>query len=202
MKVLHIDSSILGDYSVSRLLSKEVIDHIKSTHRDVTVIERDLGAHPPRHLTMAVATAIRGNDTSKLNAEEKADYEAILQSINELKEADIVVIGSPMYNLSVSANLKGWIDQICQAGLTFKYTEKGPQGLVNSKPVIIASARGGIYSQPPANALDHQESLLAGVLGLVGLTDLTFVRAEGVNVSPEQKEIALAAARKVISQLP
>lgn len=201
MKVLALKSSILGDFSVSNLLVNEMIQQIKSKHPSVEVIEKDLGINPPAHLSLPVVTSIRTKDVTSLTEQQKQEYQDILTNIQDLKDADMVLIGSPMYNLSVSGGLKAWIDQICQAGLTFKYTEQGPQGLVNDKPVIIASSRGGIYSEGPAVAFDHQEPYLKAVLGLVGISNVTIIRAEGTNINEEMKQNAITQAKIAIKQL-
>ena len=122
--------------------------------------------------------------------------------VDEFLAADVVVIGAPMYNFSIPTQLKAWIDRLAQAGRTFRYTEKGPEGLAGGKRVIVASGRGGVYSTNPALAgLDHQEAYLRTVLGFFGITDVTFIRAEGIGMGPEAKEKALAGAAKEIEGL-
>ncbi|WP_392561425.1 NAD(P)H-dependent oxidoreductase [Orbus sturtevantii] len=201
MKILCLKSSILNDFSTSNLLINELIDHLKANNKDVSVIERELGINPPAHLTLDVLTAIRTHDISKLTDKQKNNYDEILTSIEQLKSADLVIIGSPMHNLSISSGLKTWIDQICQAGLTFSYTEQGPKGLVDDKPVIIVSSRGGIYSTPPLDVLDHQEPYLKAIFGLIGITNIKYIRAEGTNISEELKDKAIAQAKYEISLL-
>ncbi|WP_392563350.1 NAD(P)H-dependent oxidoreductase [Orbus wheelerorum] len=201
MNILCLKSSILNNFSTSNLLIDELINHIKTKNNTISIVERDLGNHPPAHITLDVITAIRTQDTSKLTNEQKNIYNEILTSIEQLKSADLVIIGSPMHNLGISSGLKTWIDQICQAGLTFSYTEQGPKGLVNNKPVIIVSSRGGIYSTPPLDAIDHQEPYLKAVLGLIGLTDIKYIRAEGINISEELKNKAIEQAKQEISLL-
>lgn len=201
MKILYLTSSILKEFSVSNELSNEIVIHLQQKHPTAIVIKRDLGVNPPAHLSFEVATAIRTNDVIALTQTQKIEYANILESIEQLKEADLIVIGSPMYNLSVSSGLKTWIDQICQAGLTFSYTENGPKGLIENKPVIIASSRGGIYSIPPADAYDHQEPYLRAIFGLIGITNITFIRAEGTNISDQMKQDSLTKAREEIAKL-
>jgi len=201
MNVLCLKSSILNDFSTSNLLIGELINHIKTQNGMVSIVERDLANNPPAHLTLDVITAIKTQDTSKLTDEQKNIYNEILVSIEQLKSADLVIIGSPMHNLSISSGLKTWVDQICQAGLTFSYTEQGPKGLVNNKPVVIISSRGGIYSAPPLDAIDYQEPYLKAVLGLIGITDIKYIRAEGINISAELKEKAIEKAIREISLL-
>jgi len=201
MNVLCLKSSILNDFSTSNLLIGELINHIKTQNGMVSIVERDLANNPPAHLTLNVITAIKTQDTSKLTDEQKNIYNEILVSIEQLKSADLVIIGSPMHNLSISSGLKTWVDQICQAGLTFSYTEQGPKGLVNNKPVVIISSRGGTYSAPPLDAIDYQEPYLKAVLGLIGITDIKYIRAEGTNISAELKEKAIEKAIREISLL-
>jgi FMN-dependent NADH-azoreductase len=110
-------------------------------------------------------------------------------------------VGAPMYNFAIPSQLKAWIDRLAVAGKTFRYTESGPQGLANGKRVVVVSSRGGVYSTGPAAALDFQENYLRSVLGFLGITDIEFVRAEGVNMSAEHKTNAVAAAHITIGQL-
>ena len=136
---------------------------MKLLHLDSSIKYRDLAADPLPHLSFA--------------PEAGAAHAA---SLEDFLEADIVVIGAPMYNFAIPSQLKAWIDSIAVAGKTFRYTENGPQGLVSSKRVIIASSRGGAYSDGPATAMDHQENYLRHVFGFIGISDVEFVRAEGV----------------------
>ena len=122
--------------------------------------------------------------------------------IDDLFAADIIVIGAPMYNFSIPTQLKGWIDRVCVAGRTFRYGANGPEGLVKGKKVFIASTRGNVYTgDSPAAGLDHQESYLRGVLGFIGLIDVTIVRAEGLNLGEEAKAAAVAQAKAQIEAL-
>ncbi|MDV6315110.1 FMN-dependent NADH-azoreductase [Idiomarina sp. HP20-50] len=186
MKVLHIDSGIFLEQSVSRQLSQEIVDKLKG-NKEVTTVYRDLITNPVDHLT-----------AEELLAEEKSVIDELVQ---ELLAADTLVIGAPMYNFTIPTQLKAWIDRVLQAGVTFKYTEQGPQGLVNGKKVYIASGRGGIYSEGDAQALDHQESYLKQVLNFIGITDVTIIRAEGVNMGDEPRQQGLKKASKEIEAL-
>lgn len=201
MKILCIKSSILKDFSVSNSLIHDVINQLKEQTGSVTVVEKNVGEYPPAHLTLEVMTALKTKDTSSLTDSQKVAYNEILTSIEELQTADLIVIGAPMHNFGISSGLKTWLDQICQAGITFSYTEQGPKGLVENKPTIIVSTRGEIYSTAPYNALDHQETYIKAVLGLIGITDIKYIRAEGVNISPEMKEQAITNAKKDIHSL-
>jgi FMN-dependent NADH-azoreductase len=188
MKLLHLDASPLGQHSVSRALTAAVVAQIKRETPNTQVTYRDLAAHALPHWTPVVDAE---SDAAKLG--EKV--------MDEFLAADVIVIGAPMYNFSIPSQLKAWIDRIAVAGKTFRYTESGPQGLATGKRVIVVSSRGGVYSAGPAAALDFQENYLRAVLGFLGITDIEFIRAEGVAMSAEHKTNAMAAAHVTIGQL-
>jgi FMN-dependent NADH-azoreductase len=199
--ILHIDSSILGGYSVSRALTAEVVAKELALHPGARVIRRDLVAEPALHLSDAHIAVFQGGEvTSAALGQDLALGGAY---IDDLFAADIIVIGAPMYNFSVPSQLKGWIDRVCVAGRTFQYGPNGPQGLLpESKKVVIASTRGGVYTgDSPAAALEHHESYLRGVLGFIGLTNVTIIRAEGLNLGEEPKAAAIAGAKAKIASL-
>lgn len=174
MTILHIDSSITGDASVSRQLSGSIVERLKRERPVARVVRRDLFADPLDHLTL--------------------DAFADSTVLDEFLAADTIVIGAPMYNFTLSTQLKAWIDRLLVAGRTFRYTDKGPEGLAGGRRVIIAMARGGIYGAgSPAAALEHLESYLRGVFNFIGI-DPEFVAADGLNISPEQKEESVRAA--------
>ena len=162
MKILHLDSSITGNQSVSRQLSARIVRSLEQTG-SATTLHRDLAQDPLPHLAF----------TPEVGAAHAA-------SLDEFLAADVVVIGAPMYNFAIPSQLKSWIDSIQVAGKTFRYGANGPEGLVSGKRVIIASSRGGAYSEGPMTALDHQEAYLRQVFAFIGVTDLEIVRAEGV----------------------
>lgn len=198
MKLLHIDSSILGPNSVSRTLSAEIVAAEQRRHPGLEVTYRDLGADPVGHLTGAHVASWQG--VAPEGADLRRDVEAGEAALEEFLAADIVVIGAPMYNFGVSSQLKAWIDRLAIAGKTFRYTDKGAEGLAGGKTVIVASSRGGFYGPGDAAAfLDHQETYLRGILGFFGVTDVTFVRAEGIAMGPEQREKAIAGALREIA---
>ncbi len=200
MKLLHVDASILGQNSVSRQLSAAIVQRQREAHPGIEVRYTDLGAEPIGHLTGAHLAAAQGATPESPSLLE--DLARGGRALEDFLAADIVVVGAPMYNFSVSSQLKAWIDRIAVAGRTFRYTEKGPEGLAGAKKVIIASSRGGFYGpQSPASFLDHQESYLRGILGFLGITDLTFVRAEGLNVSADQRQAAIEAATAEVARL-
>jgi FMN-dependent NADH-azoreductase len=199
--ILHIDSSILGGYSVSRALTAEVMAKEQALHPGARVIRRDLVAEPALHLSDAHIAVFQGGEvTSAALGQDLALGGAY---IDDLFAADIIVIGAPMYNFSVPSQLKGWIDRVCVAGRTFQYGANGPQGLLpEGKKVVIASTRGGVYTgDSPAAALEHHESYLRGVLGFIGLIDVTIIRAEGLNLGEEPKAAAIAGAKAQIASL-
>jgi FMN-dependent NADH-azoreductase len=198
MNVLHIDSGILGDHSVSRRLTAAIAAQLKADHPEATVVYRDLVAEPAAHLSGAhlMAANARPEDVDQKLAAEVADGAKILE---QFLAADTVIIGAPMYNFSLPSQLKAWIDRIAVSGKTFRYTENGPEGLAGGKKIIVVSTRGGHYSEGPAAAMDHQESYLKVMLGFLGVTDIEFVRAEGLNISADRKQFAIAEAEKSIS---
>jgi len=200
MQLLHLDSSALGAASVSRQLTSEIVARHRALHPGLQVVYRDLAADPALHLTGAHMAARMGatSDDATINA----DLVKGNAFLDELFAADILVIGAPMYNLSIPTPLKAWIDRIAVAGKTFQYTASGPVGLLTNKKAFIASARGGVYSAgSPAAALEHQESYLLGLLAFIGVTDVKVVRAEGIAFGPEAKEAAIAHALEDIAAI-
>lgn len=195
MKLLHIDSSPLGANSVSRELTRRTVAQWQAAHPATTVEYLDLAADAPSHLNLDSLGFRLGPDAPGLTAEQKRENGVSEQLVSQFLAADVIVVGAPMYNFSVPSQLKAWIDRIAQAGRTFTYTDQGPQGLAGGKTVIVASTRGGAYAGNPALAfLDHQESYLKAVFGFLGITDVRFVRAEGVAMGEQAKAKALAAA--------
>ena len=199
-KLLHIDSSILGGNSVSRQLTAQIVASWRAAHPATQVSYLDLAVDTPSHLS-AESLGFRmpaGTATlSETQQRENAISEAL---VSQFLAADVVVIGAPLYNFSVPSQLKAWIDRLAQAGRTFKYTDKGPVGLAGGKTVIVASTRGGVYSTSEGGqAMEHQESYLKVVFGFFGITDVRFVRAEGVAMGPDAKAAALASANVEIS---
>lgn len=189
MKLLHIDASALGAYSVSRGLTSAIVAEFSRNHPGLEVTYRDLHADPLSHWALPAGE----NDPAA------AESDKVME---EFLAADVVVIGAPMYNFSISSSLKAWIDRIAVAGKTFRYTAAGPEGLAGGKRVIIASSRGGIYADgTPAAGMDFQEPYLRAVLGFLGVTDIEFVRAEGVARGDEQKTAAIGNAVAGISGL-
>ncbi|AMO21578.1 FMN-dependent NADH-azoreductase [Ramlibacter solisilvae] len=195
MRLLHIDSSPLGGNSVSRELTQRVVAQWRATHPHSRVEHLDLAREAPSHLNLDSLGFRLGVNAEGLSDAQRQENELSEKLVSQFLAADVVVVGAPMYNFSVPSQLKAWIDRVAQAGRTFKYTEKGPVGLAAGKTVIVASSRGGMYSTNPAlTSLDHQESYLKTVFGFFGITDVRFVRAEGVAMGEEAKQKALANA--------
>lgn len=185
MKLLHIDTSINPDTSVSRTLSAAIVDRFRQSDPALRIVRRDLVADPVPHLDLAgFSTLETGSD------------------LQQFLDADVVVIGVSFYNFTISSQLKAWIDHIVVAGRTFRYTENGPIGLVTNTRIIIAVARGGIYGEgSPLASMEHAETLLRGIFtGLAG-TSPEFIIAEGVMISPEMRSEALEAAMAKVNQL-
>ncbi|MGX5914725.1 FMN-dependent NADH-azoreductase [Aliidiomarina sp. Khilg15.8] len=201
MQILHINAGLFGDQSVSTQLSNQVVERLTKANNNATVVTRDVAQEPVAHLNAEIlmAASVAEDERSDLQQRELAVTEALL---DELFTADVLVIGAPMYNFGIPSQLKAWVDRIAQAGRTFKYTENGPQGLLTGKRAYIASARGGFYSSGDTAAMDHQENYMKTLLGFVGISDVTIVRAEGVNISDSQREESLQSAADSIDALP
>lgn len=195
MKLLHIDSSILGTNSTSRLLSAEIVTAWRAAHPDTAVEYLDLAVDAPSHFgadALGIKTGVQAQPTPAQQRENDLSEKLVSQFLG----ADVVVIGAPFYNFSIPTQLKAWIDRLAQAGRTFKYTEKGPVGLAGGKTVIVALSRGGVYSASEGGqAMEHQESYLKVIFGFFGITDVRFVRAEGLSMGDEARNKALAVAR-------
>jgi FMN-dependent NADH-azoreductase len=185
MRLLHLDSSALGAHSVTRELSAAIVARWQDAVPGLRVDYRDFDLHPLPHLT---GGALAGTDDAA-----KAEGDA---AMDQFLASDVIVIGAPMYNFGIPSTLKAWIDRIAVAGKTFRYTDSGPEGLAGGKRVIMASGRGGMYGE--SNAADFQEAYLRHVFGFLGITDVAFVRAEGVAYSPQHRTDALAAAHASI----
>ena len=202
MKLLHIDSSVLAANSVSRQLTARLVEQWQAAHPGTQVEYLDLAQASPSHLSLESLGFAAGPDAEGLTPAQRRENAISEQLVTQFLAADVVVVGAPMYNFSVPSQLKAWIDRIAQAGRTFKYTEQGPQGLAGGKTVIVASSRGGFYAgNAAAAAMDHQESYLKTVFGFLGITDVRFVRAEGVALGAAARQQALDAAVVTIDAL-
>jgi len=200
MKLLHIDSSVLGPHSVSRQLSAAIADRLSRSTPGLQVTYRDLSSTPLAHLSGLHLAAAQGTPPTDIVVQR--DIAAGQAVLDEFLAADIVVVGAPMYNFTIPSQLKAWIDRILVAGKTFKYGPQGAEGLAGNKRVIVAISRGGFYGPgTPAAALEHLESYLRGVFGFIGVTNLEFISADGIQTGPAQREKALADALAAVTGL-
>jgi FMN-dependent NADH-azoreductase len=197
MKLLHIDSSILGDNSASRALSAAVVRAWQAAEPGVQVTYRDLASEGINHFSGATLGAL-GTAEELRDAAQKHEAELSASSLAEFLSADALVIGAPMYNFTIPSQLKAWIDRIAVAGQTFRYTEAGPEGLCGDKKVIIVSTAGGLHAGQTSGAA--HEGYLRLVLGFLGITDIEFVRAEGLAYGDEVRSKALSDANVLINE--
>jgi FMN-dependent NADH-azoreductase len=201
MKLLHIDSSVLGAGSASRALTADIVARQIKLHPGLEIIYRDLAADAALHLSPAHLAAFQGQTVT--DAQLGADLSKGGAYLQEVFDADIIIVGAPMYNFSIPSQLKAWIDRVVVAGKTFRYGANGPEGLLSSaKKVFIASSRGNVYAAgSPSAPFEHHESYLTSVLKFIGLTDVTVVRAEGLGFGPEARQAAMGKAREQIAAI-
>lgn len=196
--ILVINSSAAGRDSVSRVLVAEAVSRLLEVDPNAKVTHRDLGEAPPPHLIAQTLNGVRGTATTDT---EFAARRLSDELIAELKAADTVVIGAPMYNFSVPTTLRAWFDYVLRAGVTFKYVDGAVRGLLGGRRVIVIESRGGLYSEGPAQAIDFQEPYLRHLLGFIGITDVTFVRAEKIGYGPEARTAAIEGAKAKIVEV-
>lgn len=200
MKLLHIDASILAGNSVSRQVTAAVVERLKKTTPNLEVTYRDITTAPLSHLSSAHLAAAQG--ATPESADVQADLAASSDALDEFLAADIVVIGAPMYNFTIPSQLKAWIDRILVAGKTFKYSEKGLEGLAAGKRVIVAISRGGFYgADTPTAAGEHLETYLRWVFGFIGIPNPEIIAADGLQMGPEHREKAVAGAMQLATGL-
>lgn len=197
MKILQINSSARSAGANSTRLADAVTTRLKAANPGAVVELRDLAAHPHPVLDEAALGALF-TPAEQRTPEQAARVALDDALIAQLQSADAIVLGVPMYNFGVPVQLKTWIDAIARAGVTFRYTENGPEGLVKGKKVYVALARGGVYRDTPA---DSQVPYLKGVLGFLGMTDVEFIYAEGLAMGPETADKAFAEAEAAIAAL-
>ncbi len=196
--LLLLNSSASGDQSVSATLTRHFVDRLRESDGTIEVRERDLGNNPIPHLDPQRLPGLGGKEDTN---EARETHTTSNNLIAELKKADILVIGAPMYNFGITSTLKVWFDHVLRAGITFGYTEDGPQGYVTGKRAIIVESRGGFYSEGPGAGMDAQEPHLRAMLGLIGITDVTFVHAERLAVGPEVREASIEQAKAELDLL-
>ena len=191
MNILVVSSSANGDASVSNGLVARFVDGVRESDPAARVVLRDVGANPLPHLTSETVAAIKGEPTTPAELEARALSDAL---IAELQQADLILIASPMYNFGISSTLKSWFDHVARAGVTFRYTENGPEGLLKGKRTVAILSRAGFYSEGPGTVMDGQEPYLRAMLGFIGLDDVTWIRAEKLAFGPEAAEQAIEEA--------
>ena len=198
MKLLHIDTSILADHSVSRKVSAAIVERLRKEMPGLEVIYRDLSFAPLSHLRRPSRRGARRR--SRRTAAARPCRRS--GDADEFLAADIVVIGAPMYNFTIPSQLKAWIDRIVVAGTTFRYSAQGVEGLAGDKRVIIAISRGGLYgADMQSAAAEHVETYLRAVFAFIGIANPEIIVAEGIQVAPEQREKALAEALQAATSL-
>lgn len=197
-QVLVLNSSLSGEASVSRLLVAETLAQIVARDPTATVVTRDLAQTEIPHLSPLTVAGVRAK---AVTAAETRARDLSDQLIAELRAADTIVIGAPMYNFSIPSTLRTWFDHVLRAGETFSYSEAGPKGLLEGKRVIVVESRGGLYSEGPGQAIDFQEPYLRQLLGFIGLTDVTFVQAEKIGYGPEARDAAIDGARARLAEI-
>jgi FMN-dependent NADH-azoreductase len=198
MNILVINSSAAGRDSVSRVLVADAVSKLLEVEPNAKVTHRDLGESPPPHLIVETINGVRGTAATE---NEFAARRLSDEFIGELKAADTVVIGAPMYNFSVPTTLRAWFDHVLRPGATFSYADGAPRGLLGGKRVIVVESRGGLYTDGPAKAFDFQEPYLRQLLGFMGITDVTFVHAEKIGYGPEARSASIEAAKAKISEV-
>jgi FMN-dependent NADH-azoreductase len=196
--ILVLHSSAAGEGALSRVLVEETVGRLLEAHPGAAVVRRDLGAEPPPHLTTATLAGVRGEPATEAERETRARSDAL---IAELRAADTVVIGAPMYNFGIPTSLRAWFDHVLRAGETFRYSSSGPEGLLPGKRVIVVEPRGGAYGEGAAKAADFQEPYLRHLLSFIGITDVLFIRVERIGFGPEAREASIAGARAEIARL-
>jgi FMN-dependent NADH-azoreductase len=195
--LLQVNASLFSGAGQSSMLANEFVAGWKKRHPGATVIARDFAKEPVPHLTAERFQAFI-TPADKRDANQRAEVAYSDALIDELKRADVIVLGVPMYNFDVPSTLKAYFDHIGRAGVTFSYSAQGPVGLLTGKKVYIFATRGGLYA---GKSHDTQSAYLKNFLGLLGITDVEFVYAEGIAISPESKDAAVAQAKKAIAQL-
>jgi FMN-dependent NADH-azoreductase len=193
MNILHITSSIRGDASESTRVTQQIVDKLVAANPSATIVRRDLGAAPVPLLDGAALGALFTPGEQR-TAAQLARVEQDDALILETQAADVIVLGAPMYNFSMPVQLKSWFDAIARAGVTFRYTETGPEGLLKNKKVYVAAARGGVYEE----AQDPQVPQMRALLGFLGLVDQTYIYSSGMAMGPDAVAAGQAAADAAI----
>lgn len=195
--ILRIDSSLFPEESVSGQLAEEVIERLQGEYGELNIVHRNLGEQAIPHLDKEWLEALNSSPEGRSEAQQaKMDFSN--QLIHELQKADIIILGVPMYNFGVSSAIKAWFDHVARAGVTFRYTSNGPEGLLKNKQAIAISTRGGLHKDKPS---DTQIPFVKNFLAFIGISDVKTVYAEGMNMNETVREKGLAEARDAIQQI-
>jgi FMN-dependent NADH-azoreductase len=196
-KILHIDASAQGERSESRRLSNDFIEHWQTRYPEDRITRRDIVENPLPHIDDLIVGSMM-TPAGQRSPEQGVAAEQYEELVREFLDADVLVLGVPMYNFTIPSTLKAWIDHITVPGQTFRYTAEGPVGLVRGKQVHILSTRGGFYEGSP---MDHQVAYLQTLFGFLGVEDIQVIQAEGLNISPETRDQSMEAAHIQIQEL-
>lgn len=198
MNILIVSSSANGERSVSDQLAARYAEAVQAANPAARIVRRDVGAAPLPHLTAATVAAIKGEPATEAEHEARALSDAL---IAEMKAADAIVIASPMYNFGMSSTLKAWFDHVLRAGVTFRYTAEGPEGLLGDKKAVVIESRAGFYGEGGTPHLDGQEPHIRTLLGFVGITDVTYIRAEKLAFGPDAATASIEAAARELNDI-
>lgn len=196
--ILILNSSVHGASSVSNRLTRIFADQAREADPSAKIVVRDIGRDPIPHLMEETVAGIRAEPETEAEKRARALSDRL---IAELAAADILVIGAPMYNFGMPSTLKTWFDHVLRARVTFRYSQAGPEGLMTGKKAIVVESRSGVYSEGPSAAMDFQEPHIRGLLGFMGITDVEFVRAEGLAFGEEAAGKAVKAATEALENL-
>ena len=200
-EALFITSSATGDQSVSGRLAAEFEAQLIEANPEIRIVRRDVGVDTLPHLTAETVAAIRGTPETEAEQAARALSDSL---VAEMQSAELIVIASPMYNFGMSSTLKTWFDHVLRAGVTFRYTEAGPEGLLKGKKAVVIESRAGVYSDGPGSAADSQEPHIRTLLGFMGIDDIAWVRAEklafGPDAAGESIESAIVQLRGLAGQ--
>jgi FMN-dependent NADH-azoreductase len=199
--LLLVTSSLFGEASQTRQIAREFVAAWRRNNPATGVVERDLSPDSIPHLSKVTLGAVTTPAERRTPAQR--DVAAFADAlIEEVEAADTIVLAVPMYNFTIPSTLKAWFDHVARAGRTFRYGANGPEGLLKGKKVIVVTGRGGVYSgESPAKALDFQEPYLRAILGFIGITDVSFVHVEGLNLGTDSAESGRTRARQAIAGL-
>ena len=196
-KVLVVRSSISGESSISNSLVDQTVAQLHDRDPQLQLFVRDLGEAPIPHLNANGLAGVRGEPANDAQHAARALSDSL---VADLQAADVIVIGAPMYNFGIPSTLKSWFDYVLRPGVTFQYTEAGPQGLLKGKRAIVILSRGGLYSEGPAKSYDSQEPHLRTLLGFMGVTDVAFVRAERLAMGEQHHQAGISLAKAQIAE--